>query len=298
MSNQGSVMVCGAGGVQGGAIASLLLSAGYAVSTVTRSEQRQAILVERGIDAKPGELADLASLKMACQGVDYFVLVMPLERDKDVFRSYADNVIDTIKSTGIRNLVVSTRTRIPDQATDVPAMEAKREAENTFIDSGISFISLRATIYMDNLKAPWALANVNEHSFVQYALPEDLKLAWLSADDEAGFVLAALEKTGLAGRIFDIGGPKAVTGIEMAEGFSTALGREIEFKSISPAEFGAQVAQVLGEEAGPALDKNYTYIANHPEIWGRLSEDVTTLLYQPKDDFRTWVSKQIPDVFR
>ena len=291
-------MVCGAGGVQGGAIASLLLSAGYAVSTVTRSEQRQAILVERGIDAKPGELADLASLKMACQGVDYFVLVMPLERDKDVFRSYADNVIDTIKSTGIRNLVVSTRTRIPDQATDVPAMEAKREAENTFIDSGISFISLRATIYMDNLKAPWALANVNEHSFVQYALPEDLKLAWLSADDEAGFVLAALEKTGLAGRIFDIGGPKAVTGIEMAEGFSTALGREIEFKSISPAEFGAQVAQVLGEEAGPALDKNYTYIANHPEIWGRLSEDVTTLLYQPKDDFRTWVSKQIPDVFR
>ena len=291
-------MVCGAGGVQGGAIASLLLSAGYMVSTVTRSEQRQAILVERGIDAKPGELADLASLKMACKGVDYFVLVMPLERDKDVFRSYANNVVDTIKSTGIRNLVVSTRTRIPDQATDVPAMEAKREAENRFVDSGISFISLRATIYMDNLKAPWALANVNEHSFVQYALPEDLKLAWLSADDEAGFVLAALEKTGLAGRIFDIGGPKAVTGIEMAEGFSAALGREIEFKSISPAEFGAQVAQVLGEEVGPALDKNYTYIANHPEIWGRLSEDVTTLLYQPKDDFRTWVSKQIPDVFR
>ncbi|MFT5352061.1 MAG: NAD(P)H dehydrogenase (quinone) [Planctomycetota bacterium] len=298
MSKKGSVLVCGASGVQGGAIVTQLLSAGYQVSAITRSSDKQKAFIERGIEAKLGELGNAASLKMACKGVDYFVLVLPLDRDKELFGSYANNVIDAIKSTDIKNLIVCTRSRVPEEVTDIPAMEAKREAEKRFSESGIVFISLRSTIYMDNTKIQWIRSYINEHSVFRYPLPVDLKVAWISADDEAGFVLGALEKTELAGRIFDIGGPKAVTGIEIAQGFSSALGREIKFESITPAAFGAQIARFLGEETAPALDKNYSYIANHPENWGRLSEEVTTLLYQPKDDFKSWVSRQIPHVFQ
>jgi len=70
------VLVYGASGVQGGAVARLLLEAGHAVGGLVRDE--------RGAGASPvfGDLSDPKSLRGATNGCDAVFLALPLEYDR------------------------------------------------------------------------------------------------------------------------------------------------------------------------------------------------------------------------
>ncbi|MBT7951530.1 MAG: NmrA family NAD(P)-binding protein [Gammaproteobacteria bacterium] len=293
------VFLCvGAGGSQGSAMARQLLKAGYVVTTIARSKEKCDQLIKTGLDARLGDLADLESLTVAIEGAEYVAFVLPLERDKDKLALYTENVIEASKSAGIKNLVFNTSSRFPQHETIVPGFGEKRMVDALLRDSGLPYICLRPTIYMENLAAPWSITDVNDNSCVKYPIADDRRVIWNSVEDVARYVVAALEKTELAGRIFDIGGPQAVTGKEIAQQFSSALGRDVIYKGITPPEFAKGLVPFLGETQGMGMVSYYEYVNENPENWGEVSDDLALLNYEPKDNFETWVSRLTPDVFR
>jgi uncharacterized protein YbjT (DUF2867 family) len=103
--------------------------------------------------------------------------------------------------------------------------------------SGVPSIVLRPTFYTEILLGPWIRPGILEQGLVAFPLPGDLPMSWISATELAGYSLAALDRHDLAGRTFDIGGPEALTGRDLAACLSEALGRSISFVSISPDDY-------------------------------------------------------------
>jgi len=297
--NNGKVFLCGgAAGSQGSALSEQLMKADYSVSTIARSKDKCDYLISQGIDAQPGDLGELESLKTAAKGADYLVFLLPLERDKNKLTLYTKNVIDVCNSANIKNMVFNTSSRVSELENKVPGFAEKRMVEAQLRDSGIPFICLRPTIYMENYKAPWSMADINDHSCLKYPIAEDIKVMWNSADDVARYVIAALEKSELVGKVFEIGGVKAVNGKEIAAQFSTALGREVTYKGITPSAFANSLIPFLGETHSMGMVSYYEFVNAHPENWGEVSSDIELLAYEPQDSFEKWVRRLIPDVFR
>jgi uncharacterized protein YbjT (DUF2867 family) len=297
--NNGKVLLCGgAAGSQGSALTAQLIKANYSVSTIARSKEKCEHLISQGIDAKPGDLGEVGSLKTASKGADYIVFLLPLERDKNKLTLYTKNVIDVCNSANIKNMIFNTSSRVSELENKVPGFAEKRMVETQLRESGVGFICLRPTIYMENYKAPWSVADINDHSCLKYPIAEDKKVMWNSADDVARYVIAALEKPELDGKVFEIGGVEAVNGKEIAEQFSTALGRQITYEGITPSEFAASLIPFLGETHSMGMVSYYDFVNAHPQNWGEVSSDIELLACEPQDSFEKWVRRLTPDVFR
>ena len=72
MTSKRSILVTGATGQQGGAVARALLSRGHRVKALTRKPDSDAArqLVAAGAEVVAGDLADAASIVQAAKGVD------------------------------------------------------------------------------------------------------------------------------------------------------------------------------------------------------------------------------------
>ncbi len=292
------VFLCGgAAGSQGSALARQLLQSGYKVTTIARSKEKCEQLARPGLDARIGDLADVDSLKAASEDVDYFAFVLPLERDRDKLALYTDSVIEAARAANIRNLVFNTSSRVAAEDRTVPGFAEKRLVEAKLRESALPCIIIRPTIYMENLAAPWSVTDINENSLVKYPLAGDKPVRWNSADDVARYVVAALKKTELCGRVFEIGGPQAVLGQDIAGQFSSALGRNIDYQGITPAEFARSLIPFLGEAQAMGMVSYYEYVNANPESWGQVSEDLALLQCEALDTFEVWVRRMSSTIF-
>jgi uncharacterized protein YbjT (DUF2867 family) len=62
----------------------------------------------------------------------------------------------------------------------------------------------------------------------------------------AAYAVAALNRPDLSGRSYDIGGPEALTGTQLAEHFSEAVGKTVTYVSVSPDEYEKAIAPMFG----------------------------------------------------
>ena len=104
---------------------------------------------------------------------------------------------------------------------------------------------------MDNLLTNWAFPFiVNEGRYVYPHKPE-LECAWISLDDVARFMIAALDRPDLEGAWLNIGGPEILRPPEVAQALSEALGRPIRYDPCTPKEFGRLLANAYGHDMSP-----------------------------------------------
>jgi uncharacterized protein YbjT (DUF2867 family) len=116
------------------------------------------------------------------------------------------------------------------------------EIEQKLETSGISFTHLRAGEFMQSYfrQVPFILKN--DSLFLPM---EDQRIASIDIEDVAAVAVKVLTGLGHKGNIYPITGPEALTMHEVAEKFTTVLGRKINYINISPQD--AKKAQI---EAG------------------------------------------------
>lgn len=71
-------------------------------------------------------------------------------------------------------------------------------------------------------------------------------MSWISAAETAAYAVAALDRPDLKDREFDIGGPAALTGNDLAGHFAAALERPVQFLSISPDDYEQSLVSIFG----------------------------------------------------
>ena len=273
------ILVYGATGAQGGPVARRLLEAGRRIRVLTRNPDHAEPLREAGAEIAVGELGDPASLEAASNGADKVFFHVPLGFDIDVGIAYGRNAIDAAISAGIGLFVYDTSFPVPSEPTDVIANEIRREVQEYLQSNGISHIIIRPTFYIENYSGPFtAPEDIVQQGILRYPpLPRDMRVSWISVEDVGAFAVEALSRPDLAGSVFDVGGPEALTGDDIAERFAAILDRPINYTPFSLEQYEQMVNSFLGEPIGTHVVRQLRYYEEQRHLLN-VSDGMQTVL--------------------
>jgi uncharacterized protein YbjT (DUF2867 family) len=245
MANRLSVLVSGATGQQGGALARILLGRGHRVRAfVRRPDSFEAEELERlGAELAEGDFEEPSSIESAARGTDaLFIVATPFEAGMEAETRHGIAAADAAKAAGVEHLVYSS-VADADKDTGIPHFDSKREVEKHIEGLGIPYTIVAPVYFMDNLLAPWTLPQLKEGRFPM-ALPSSRPLQQIALSDIASFTALVLEnRKEFLDRRVDIASDE-LAGEEVAEILTRITGHEIHYVEL-PLE---QVRQAMGED--------------------------------------------------
>jgi uncharacterized protein YbjT (DUF2867 family) len=245
MSDSLSVLVTGATGQQGGALARVLLNKGHRVRAfVRRPDSPEAKELERlGARLAEGNLEEPSTIEDAAKGMDaVFIVATPFEAGMEAETRHGIAAAEAAKAAGVGHLVYSSVANA-DKDTAIPHFESKRKVEEHIEGLGVPYTIVAPVYFMDNLLAPWTLPQLKEGRFPM-ALPSSRPLQQIALSDIAAFTGVVLEnREEFVGRRLDIASDELV-GEEVAEVLTRVTGREIHYVEL-PLE---QVRQAMGDD--------------------------------------------------
>jgi uncharacterized protein YbjT (DUF2867 family) len=213
---------------------------------------------------------------------------------------YASNLVEAAKQAGVRRIVHNSMMWAPDELSGEPWYDGVLALENIIARSGLDVTIFRPVLFMDNLITRFAKPNLVNHGLYRYCQRPGLLATWISMDDVAKFIVAALTKDKLIGRRIAIGGPETLSVEEVVEILSDVLGRPIKYEYEDPYEWGARVHGEVGlgnlmprDAYAEAMGAFYTFNNESPSrpfevdmkpVLAEMPVEMTTL--------REWASQQ------
>ena len=270
MPDKKIIAVVGATGAQGGGLVRAILNdpdGGFAVRAITRdvlSDQARK-LYHLGAEVVAADIENETSLRAALQGAHgaYFVTFFWAHFSPDKEMSDARNMARAAKAAGIAHAIWSTledtREWIPpsDQRMPtlmgeykVPHFDAKGASNQYFSDLGVPTTFLLTSFYWENFIHFGMGPQPGPDGKLAITLPmADKKLPGIAVED-IGKCAYGIFKRGpeLIGKTLGIAG-EHLTGQQMADAFSEALGQEVRYNAVTPEAyrgFGFPGAEDLG----------------------------------------------------
>ncbi len=224
-----SVLVTGATGQQGGAVARERLAAGYEIRALTRDPSKEAAqaLAADGAQIVAGDLDDPASLEAALDGVwGAFAVQNTWEAGVEKEEAQGKRFAELARQAGVQHYVYSS-VGSADRNTGVPHFENKARVEQTVRDLGFpSFVVLRPVFFMENLSNPY-LFRPKDDGLLAVAMDPETSLQMVAVADIGKYGRLAFDKhSELNGQAVDFGGDE-LTMPEAAAVIGMAAGREI-----------------------------------------------------------------------
>jgi nucleoside-diphosphate-sugar epimerase len=236
------VLVTGATGLIGGAIARRLAAAGHTVVGLARSDASATKLNDLGYQAIQGDLADAASVAGAARSVDAVVhAASPSDENTSAYDETSTRaIIEALRGTSMR-FVYTSGCLVYGATGDTPATEDSplhpvelvrfRQALEAEIlgavPDGVHPVVIRPAWVYGNRggTAMMMYASAKEHGAALYVGNGQNRWTTVHADDLADLYLLALEKAP-AGSIFNGAHGPAVPLIEIARAASEGAGAE------------------------------------------------------------------------
>ncbi len=225
------VLVTGATGQQGGAVARELLARGHKVKAMTRKPDgdNAKALAELGAEVVQGDLDDAASLERALDGAwGVFAVQNALEAGVEVEEEQGKRTAEIAKKAGVQHFVY-TSVASAHRQTGIPHFDNKWRVEETV--RGLGFPSctiIRPVFFMDNFLSPWFKPGIDEGKLM-IAIKPDTVVQMIAVADIGKYGQRAFERhEELNGRAIDIAGDEH-TMPETAEIIGRAAGKTITF---------------------------------------------------------------------
>ncbi len=258
MNEKKVIAVVGATGAQGGGLARAILDdpdGGFALRAITRdvASSNAVALARRGGDVVTADSDDAPSLERALQGAygAFFVTNFWEHFDPEREKAQACNMAQAAKAAGVQHVIWSTlddtRLRLPldDERMPtlleqykVPHFDAKGESDVYFLEARLPLTLLKTSFYWDNLIHFGMGPKPGEDGVLEFVLPMgDAKLPGIAAED-IGRAAYGVFKAGdtYVGKRVGVAG-EHLTGAEMAQALTRALGREVRYREVTPAQY-------------------------------------------------------------
>ena len=229
-----TVLVAGATGQQGGAVARLLLDKGHRVRALTRrpGSEPAADLRTAGAEIQEGDFDDAASVQRAAEGADaFFLMATPYEQGVEAEVRQAQRAAAAAKSAGVKQFVYSSVAGA-DRNTGIPHFDSKREVEQYVQGLGVPYTIVAPTFFMENLLGPMFLHGLRAGA-LSMPLPADRPLQMVALADLAAFVRIVLERPGEhQGKRIEVTSDQ-LTGTETAKTLTAVTGSRIGYTESS-----------------------------------------------------------------
>jgi uncharacterized protein YbjT (DUF2867 family) len=244
-----TILVTGATGKQGGALAHRLLERGHAVRALTRKPESDAAkaLAAKGATLVQGDLSDRASIDRALAGAtSVFSMSTPFEAGEAAETLQGVTVADAAKAAGA--FLLYTSVGGADKKTGVPHFESKWKVEEHIAKIGARATVIAPVYFMSNALMFGGAEQLKKGVYGSPLTPTR-KLAQVAVEDIGAVALAVLETPErYVGKRYDLAGDDLS---------------------------GQEVVAILGE----AIGKPYTYFQVPMQAIRSMSEDMA-LMYE------------------
>ena len=277
-----TIGISGAGGQLGRTTTDLLLErvAPGDLVLVTRDPAQLDAYAGRGADVRRGDFDDPDGLRGAYRGVDTLLLIS----GADIGRRVAQHTdaIAAAKDVGVGRIAYTSIVN-PTEANSAAAAPEHRGTEEALLASGLDWTFLRNGIYAD-LTAQGLTQSISagQHAYNS----GDGTISYVARADCAAAAAAVLAGDGHEGKAYDVTGPEALSGADLA-----ALASELSGKPVAaaPVDDEAYVG-ILVEYAGlPEFIAQFLASFGRAAREGQLglvSNDVEKLTGKPPQRFR------------
>jgi uncharacterized protein YbjT (DUF2867 family) len=224
------ILVTGATGRQGGAVARHLLKNGYKVAVMTRNPERAGIFKSLGAEIVQGDYDDPKSLERTLEGKwGVYAVQNTWEAGVEREEEQGKLIAELARKKGVTHFVYSSLGS-SDRNTGIPHFENKWRIEQTIQSLKFpSYTVLRPVFFMDNFTSPWFLPGILEGKLL-VGLKPATRLQMIAADDIGKFGALAFERyEEMNGVALEMAGDEH-TMPEAAEIIGRAMARPVRFE--------------------------------------------------------------------
>jgi uncharacterized protein YbjT (DUF2867 family) len=266
--NTKMILVTGATGQQGGAVArQLLKQPGFAVRAFTRDPAKPAArdLAHQGAELFKGDLDDPAALQYALEGAwGVFSVQNFTEAGYDGEIRQGKALAAAAQAKGVQHFVYSSVVSA-DRKTGLPHFESKAQIEESVIESGLSYTILRPAFFMQNWHSYMREPILN--GTLPLPLHPQTPLQQISVEDIGAFAAMAFhDPAKWSSRTIELAGEE-LRMVRVAETLTRVLGRNVKYVQVPWDQFR--------QSAGEEMTKMYQWFKDegyHVDIAGLRKE--------------------------
>jgi uncharacterized protein YbjT (DUF2867 family) len=275
-NSSSTILVAGATGFLGGEICRLLIAKNKNVKGLVRATSdanKVAQLKELGVEIVEGDLKDKSSLENALRGVTAIVSTV-----SSTFSRQEGDSIETVDDEGQNNLINAGVSAHISQFVFVsfcvmpgefPLQTAKRKVEKHLAESGLAYTILQPTVFMESWLSPALGFDYPNAKATIYGEGKN-RISWIAIKDVASFAVAALDNAAAKNKSIELGGPAALSPLEVVNIFEVSQGKKFELQFVPEEALRAQknaaqdplsesfAALMLGFAAGSEIDMKNT----------------------------------------
>jgi uncharacterized protein YbjT (DUF2867 family) len=248
----GMMLVVGAPGDLGTAICRRLRDKGLSVRGLVRTTSdpdRVSYLQALGVTAFQGDLRDRAALEAACQDVQAVITTATITRSRqpgdtiqNVDQAGQIHLVEAARAAGVRHFIYISCSRNP--TSDSPLTTAKRAVEQHLVQSGMTYTIVKPSYFMETWLSPVFGFDYANAKATIYGAGYN-KLNWISRSDVAAFAVAALDNPAERNATLQLGGPEALSPLEVVRLFECATRKTFEIRYVSEETLHQQQAQAV-----------------------------------------------------
>jgi len=226
------VLVTGATGFVGPKVVHALRTLGHDVRALVRRPQRAGTLEAWGCELAEGDVTDAASLERAARGCDAAVHLVaiirgaPADYERVMVQGTRDLVAAAV-AAGVRRFVLMSALGTNERNKElVPYFRAKWETEQLVRGAALEHVVFRPSFVFgrDGGVLPMFVRQVRYAPLTPVVGRGDGRLQPIWVEDLASFVAQSVDRPAAANRVFELGGPDAVTWNELYERLQRVLG--------------------------------------------------------------------------
>jgi len=223
------ILVTGATGQQGGAVATALLTKGQKIRVMSRTPEKASALAQAGAEVVKGNLTNPSDLQAALRGVHgVFAMSTPFEAGMDQEVRQGIMMADAAKQAGIAHYVY-TSVGSAHRNTGIPHFETKWKVEQHIRQIGLPATVLRPVWFMENFTT---FSKPSAEGILMMPMQADKKLAMVALRDIGEFGAAAfMRPNDFLGQAIDLAGDE-LTMPDVAAHLSKVTGRSIQFQGL------------------------------------------------------------------
>lgn len=275
------ILVFGATGSQQFNVIGEAKNKGAEVIAATSSKSSFEKLARAGAIPELANLNDADRLMEITKGVDAIAFMIPVSLPNPFDGlQYAKNVIDAAKANTVKKIVWNTSGWLESRKTGSPVDDVKLDVRAYLEDSGLNYVIIEPTIYMENMMGPFCAPFVINDKKLAYPTPEAMPIGWIASKDVSAFIVEAIYNTNLKADDFKISGLENLTGNELAAQFSIGVEEEILYYPQKPKAFGDILKPFVGEAGASSVTAYYESLQNAKEYPPRFNSQMKEILEQ------------------
>ena len=232
------ILITGATGKTGSATAKSLGEKGETFRALIRNEEKKEGLESLGGEVVIGSIENTDVVNQSMQGVKTVLVLLPNSESQLALEK---QLVDSAKQAGVERIVkMSSIEATPDATSPIPKLHL--ESEEYIKQSGLAWTMIKPNFYMQNLLA--SAGTIKDQGKIFLPMGEG-KTGMIDTTDVGKVIAKVLSEDGHESMNHEITGPEILSFYEVAEIFSKALGKQVDYVDVPMDAYKETLGQFL-----------------------------------------------------